>query len=131
MESQLVWLLVPGRFLVSIETEEEWQFINHEIQKFGTSNTSAWHIGLQKRGGVWTWASGEQLEKWRDSEPDGKNRCAEISKNIGLFWSISCYNENTFICEMLGGKITFQPQSLLCAETLQSYTFVMKIVLAS
>ena len=31
-----------GGYLVSIETEEDWQFINDEIQKRGTSNTSTW-----------------------------------------------------------------------------------------
>ena len=58
-----------GGHLVFIETEEEWQFINYEIQKRGSWNTSAWHIGLWKRGVVWTWKTGEQLNisKWRDS----------------------------------------------------------------
>ncbi|CAH3159342.1 unnamed protein product, partial [Pocillopora meandrina] len=100
-----------GGDLVSIETEEEWQFISHEIQKRGTSNTSAWHIGLWKRSGNWTWLSGAKLSisKWRDSQPDGNENYAEISKNGGLFNGISWVDENAFICEMSGGKITFQP----------------------
>ena len=100
-----------GGYLVSIETQEEWQFISHEIQKRGTSNTSAWHIGLEKNSGVWTWESGEKLNisKWRDSQPDGNYNNAEISKNGGLFNGISGDVENAFICEMPGGKITFQP----------------------
>ena len=100
-----------GGYLVSIETEEEWQFISHEIQKRGTSNTSAWHIGLWKRNRDWTWLSGEKLSisKWRDSQPDGNDNYAEISKNGGLFNGISWDVENAFICEMPGGKITFQP----------------------
>ena len=98
-------------YLVSIETEEEWQFINREIQKRGTSNASAWHIGLEKKGGVWTWLSGEQLNisKWRDSELGGDDKRAEITKNGGLFNSISTRSENAYICETPGGKITFQP----------------------
>ena len=98
-------------YLVSIETEEEWKFINREIQKRGTSNASAWHIGLEKKGGVWTWLSGEQLNisKWRDSEPGGDDKRAEISKNGGLFNSISTLSRNAYICETPGGKITFQP----------------------
>ena len=58
-----------GGYLVSIETQEEWQFISHEIQKRGTSNTCAWHIGLRKRDAVWTWFSGRNLSisKWLDS----------------------------------------------------------------
>ena len=100
-----------GGDLVSIETEEEWQFISHEIQKRGTSNTSAWHIGFWKFLGVWTWKSGEKLKisKWRDSQPDGNDTCAEISKNGGLFNGISRGDKNAFICEMPGGKSTFQP----------------------
>ena len=100
-----------GFNLVSIETEEEWQFISNEIQKRGTWNASAWHIGLWKIGGVWTWLSGEQLNisKWRDSEPDGTEDYAEISKNGGLFNGISRNDKNAYICEIPGGKITLQP----------------------
>ena len=99
--------LDQGFDLVSIETEEEWKFIKHEIQKRGTWNTSAWHIGLWKIGGVWTWLSGEQLNisKWRDSEPDGNDDYAEISRNGGLFNGISRNDKNAYICEIPGGKI--------------------------
>ena len=100
-----------GGDLVSIETEEEWQFIRNEIQQRGTGNSSAWHIGLKKNGWVWTWVSGlwkrdgvwiwnsgEQLNisKWRDSEPDGNEKKAEISKNGGLFNGIPWNQVPTF-----------------------------------
>ena len=98
-----------GGDLVSIETEEEWQFISHEIKKRGTWNTNAWHIGLWKRGGVWIWKSGEQLNisKWRDSEPNGNDDCAEISRNGGLFSGIDPFDDKAYICEIPGGKIPF------------------------
>ena len=99
-----------GGGLVSIETEEEWQFINHEIKKRGSWNFNAWHIGLEKKGGVWTWVSGKQLNisKWRDSEPGGDDIRAEISKNGGLFNGIPMSDKKiAYICEMQGGKITF------------------------
>ena len=49
------------------------------------------------------------ISKWRDSEPDGNDTWAEISKNGGLFNGISRGDEkNAYICEMPGGKITFQ-----------------------
>ena len=78
-------------YLVSIETEEEWQFINREIQKRGTWNASAWHIGLKKKGEVWTWLSGETLNisKWRDSEPGGNDKRAEISMEASFIVSLS------------------------------------------
>ncbi|CAH3159228.1 unnamed protein product, partial [Pocillopora meandrina] len=91
-----------GGYLVSIETEEEWKFISNEIKKRGTGNTSAWHIGLRKRDGNWTWESGQHLNisKWRDSEPEGNDNCAEISVNGSLFNGISWNDENACICEM-------------------------------
>ena len=100
-----------GFDLVSIETEEEWKFIKHEIQKRGTWNTSAWHIGLWKLGGVWTWLSGKQLNisKWRDSEPDDNDDYAKISKNGGLIDGISRNDKNAYICEIPVGKIIPQP----------------------
>ena len=100
-----------GGHLVFIETEEEWQFINHKIQKRGNSNTNAWHIGLWERFRDWTWVNGEQLNisKWRDSEPNGNDDFAEISKNGGLFNGITLDDKNAYICEIPGGKITFQP----------------------
>ena len=99
--------LTQGFDLVSIETEEEWKFIKHEIQKRGTWNTSAWHIGLWKLGGVWIWLSREKLNisKWRDSEQDGNGEYAEISKNGGLFNGITQSDENAYICEIPGGKM--------------------------
>ena len=108
--------LFQGGDLVSIETEEEWQFINNEIQRRATSNTSAWHISLKKKNGVWTWLSGEQLNisKWRDSEPDGNDgQIVVICKNGGLFNSVYWLDSNAFICEMSGGKITFQVNYVL------------------
>ena len=98
-----------GGYLVSIETEEEWQFISNEIQKRVTWNTSAWHIGLQEIDKVWTWLSGERLNisKWRNFKPGGNYKKAEISKNGGLFNAISWYDENKYTCELPGGKITF------------------------
>ena len=92
-----------GGYLVSIETDEEWQFINEEIQKRSSWNTSAWHIGLRKKNKTWTWESGEKLNisRWRNSEKKGR---AEISKNESLFNKISWYGINAFICEMPEGR---------------------------
>ncbi|PFX17532.1 Macrophage mannose receptor 1 [Stylophora pistillata] len=93
-----------GGDLVSIKTEEEWQFIYREIRKCNTWDTSAWHIGLQYEAGEWIWASRVLLyiSKWRSSHPDGYARWAEISKNDSLFNSIPRYVLKAFICEMPG-----------------------------
>ena len=79
---------------------------------WNTSAINAWLIGLEKKDGVWIWKSGEQLNisKWRDSEPDGNDERAEIFMNRGLFNGIYRNDKkNAYICEMPGGKITFQP----------------------
>ena len=75
-------------------------------------NTNAWHIGLWKRtNGDWAWWNEKKkvISKWRDSQPDGNDTCAEISKNGSLFNGISWGDKNAFICEMPGGKSAFQP----------------------
>ena len=55
------------------------------------------------------WRNTESVSKWRDSEPGGNDKTAEISKNGGFFHSISKLSRNAYICETPGGKITFQP----------------------
>ena len=55
--------------LVSIETEEEWNFINDEIQRRNTTNyDNRWSIGLTKKGreldlGEWKTADYLQMGK--------------------------------------------------------------------
>ena len=62
--------------------------------------------GLWKRDGVWIWDSAQQLNisKWRDSKPDGNDACAEISKNGGLFNSISCCDKNATFARCSEGR---------------------------
>ena len=106
---QQVCLLQTESLLSLIETEEEWQFINNEIQKHGTWNTNAWHFGLHQIDRVWTWLSGERLNisKGRNCKPGGDYKKAEISKNGGLFNASSWYDENKYIGELPGSNITF------------------------
>ena len=58
-----------GGDLVSIETEEEWNFINDEIQRRNTTNyDNRWSIGLTKKGreldlGEWKTADNLQMGK--------------------------------------------------------------------
>ena len=95
-----------GGYLVSIETEEEWKFINREIQERSSWNTSAWHIGLNKKNETWTWESGAQLNisKWRDPRTKISKDRAEITKNESLFNNIFDHDRSAFICEMAQGK---------------------------
>ena len=51
-----------GGDLISIETEEGWNFINNEIQRQNETNYgNKWSIGLIKKAGNWTWVSGKPL----------------------------------------------------------------------
>ena len=64
-----------GGDLISIETEEEWNFIDNEIQRRNNTNyDNRWSIGLEKRAGNWTWVSGRPLTicKWGKGEPSGE-----------------------------------------------------------
>ena len=68
-----------GGDLISIETEEEWNFINNEIQRRNTANyDNRWSIGLKKRARNWTWMSGRPLTicKWGKGEPKGEHGVA-------------------------------------------------------
>lgn len=94
-----------------METEDEWQFINGEIQK--RTGTNEWHIGLRKQRNKWTWVSGEPLsivDKWQDSEPARGRNHAVMSKNNppgsrGLFRGQRGGISTAYICEFQKGKL--------------------------
>ena len=101
-----------GGDLVSMETEEEWAFINGEIQKITLPNVNEWHIGLRKKS-VWEWVSGKPLtiEKWQRSEPSGDGDFTVMSKDYpagskGLFNDLPDWIKRAYICEIPKGKRT-------------------------
>ena len=72
-----------GGDLVSIETEEKWNFINDEIQRRNTTDyKNMWSVGLTKNAGNWTWVNGRPLTiyKWGQGEPRGVHNAAFIYK---------------------------------------------------
>ncbi|XP_078352793.1 uncharacterized protein LOC144637605 [Oculina patagonica] len=96
-----------GGDLVSMETEEEWQFVNEEIQKRCIAKPRVWHIGLTKIGANWTWVNGRPLtiSKWQDGQPSGDGNVTVMSKDIpqntqGLLNDLSENSIRAFICEM-------------------------------
>ena len=109
-----------GYNLVSIESREEWNFLNHTIQK---ENTIEYFIGLWKdtSTGVWRWlsdnstvnASNEGHWPWASGEPSGynfKENCAlmygNYKYNYGRYNDVSCtlsLKRAGFICEFKGG----------------------------
>ena len=106
-----------GKDLVSIETEEEWTFINDEIQRRKATCSSSihmWSIGLTKNAGNWTWVSGRPLTicKWGKGEPSGENDAAFMYKRSshgerGVFGSGGRIWGQTYICEISMGRLFF------------------------
>ena len=109
-----------GYNLVSIESREEWNFLNQTIQN---ENTSEYFIGLRKdtSTGVWRWlsdnsivnASNEGDWPWATGEPNDENfkeNCAlmygNYKYNYGRYNDVSCtlfLERAGFICEFKGG----------------------------
>ena len=107
-----------GGDLVSIETEEEWNFINDQIQRRNTRRyENTWSIGLTKRAGNWTWVNGRPLTicKWEQGEPRGEHDVAFMYKwssngEQGVFGGVngtSIGYRHAYICEISEGKLLF------------------------
>ena len=102
--------------LVSMETEEEWQFMNGEIQKRNIGDPKEWYIGLKKEQSDWKWVNGKPLtiNKWQKIEPDnwqpsGDGDVAIMAKDFpkntqGLFNDLPETFKRPFICEIPKGK---------------------------
>ena len=104
-----------GGDLISIETEEEWKFINDEIQRRNTwFDRSKWSIGLTKKAGNWTWVSERPLtiRKWGKGEPSGEHDAAfmyKLSSNgtRAVFGSGNSTSTpwQAYVCEIYKGKL--------------------------
>ena len=103
-----------GGDLVSTETEEEWSFINGEIQKRSAEPRDEWHIGLKKgQDDVWKWVNGKSLtiSKWQvtEGQPSGDGDVTVMAKAYpsetqGLFNDIGDRRPRAYICEIPKGK---------------------------
>ena len=107
-----------GGDLVSIETEDEWNFINDQIQRRNTTfYENKWSIGLTKKAGNWTWVNGRPLTicKWEQGEPRGEHDAAFMYKRSsngeqGVFGGVngtSIGYRHAYICEISEGKLLF------------------------
>ena len=107
-----------GGDLVSFETEEEWNFINDEIQRRNSTKCkNKWSIGLTKRAGNWTWVNGGPLtiRKWGIGEPSSEHDVAFMYKlnnngERGVFGSVNRTrwgNQQAYICEISKGELIF------------------------
>ncbi|XP_031550392.1 L-selectin-like [Actinia tenebrosa] len=96
-----------GGTLVSMETEEEYQFITKTIQSLDVGKNE-WFIGLRRisRTDYWKWISGHDMtiDKWRATRTSGTGDCVKMIKHYkgrGLFDDVTCdpRYKYTFICE--------------------------------
>ena len=107
-----------GGDLASIETEDEWNFINDQIQRRNTTPyKNKWSIGLTKKAENWTWVNGRPLtiSKWEQGEPRGEHDAAFMYKRSsngeqGVFGGVngtSIGYHHAYICEISEGKLLF------------------------
>ena len=96
-----------GSDLVSIETLEEWRFLNSTIQ---TMETSEYFIGLKKQSENWTWVYnyGEEIASkgyinWATNQPSGNGNCTKMwGKDHLSYDDLSCdrgFSNVGYICE--------------------------------
>ena len=97
-----------GGDLVSIETEEEWNFINRQIRN---RRILEWYIGLKKMDGKWTWVSDKPLtiSKWRENQPRKNSHVAFIDRDFhagdqGISTNLLGVAPKAYICEIPKGK---------------------------
>ncbi|XP_031558662.1 C-type lectin domain family 4 member E-like [Actinia tenebrosa] len=104
-----------GGNLVSMETEEEYQFINKTIQSLDVGYNE-WYIGLRRIStNYWRWISGHDMtiiDKWLPGEPAGSGHCVKMIKHYkgwGLFDDVTCNKQHRymFICEYKQGNDPF------------------------
>ena len=94
--------------LVSIESNEEWNFLKDTINKFPGKGTE-YYIGLTKdKDGNWRWISNNSTVNksyWAPGQPkDTNSACAVMYKdyngNYGLFDDLPCaVKRHGYICE--------------------------------
>ena len=99
---------VKGSDLVSIESNEEWNFLNETINKFPEKGTE-YYIGLTKdKDGSWRWISNNSTVNksyWAPGESeDANSACAVMYKDYngyyGLFDDLPCkLKRHGYICE--------------------------------
>ena len=99
-----------GSDLVSIESNEEWNFLKDTVNKFPQNGTE-YYIGLTKdKDGRWRWISNNSTVNesyWAKKEPSDKEnvaKCAimykDFNQNYGLFNDLVClFKRHGYICE--------------------------------
>ena len=100
-----------GGDLVSIEAEEEWNFIIGERRRRNTKRScgNRLSIGLTKKAGNWTWVNGRPLTicKWGQGKPSGKHNATFMYKqSCNSEWGVFGIgiSKEAYICKISNGK---------------------------
>ena len=97
-----------NKYLVVMDTTQEWEFINKAIRNRTGVPNNEWHIGLWKNRttGQWTWINGKRLTiaKWQRDKPQQNDFYAVIYKGFscstyGSFDSVQGDTRRGWICE--------------------------------
>ena len=94
---------------MSIESNEEWNFLKETVNKFPQNGTE-YYIGLTKdKHGRWRWISNNSTVDefhWARGQPSDEKiaTCAimykDFEENYGLFNDLAClYKRHGYICE--------------------------------
>ena len=101
-----------NKHLVVMETEQEWEFINKEIQTRKSGKENEWHIGLYRNLTTkkWTWINGKTvtINKWQKDKPQDRDFYTVMAKESsdgvkGSFSSIKGNINRGWICEKQTG----------------------------
>ncbi|PFX12795.1 Type-2 ice-structuring protein [Stylophora pistillata] len=99
-----------GGHLVSIETEEEWDFIKSVVEFYNNPN-AWWQVGLEKKAGSWIWLTGRPLTicKWGENQPNGNGNVGAIrwtQEDKAIITDVPRNGSRPSICEITKGEVS-------------------------
>uniref|UniRef100_A0A8C2SXJ0 Macrophage mannose receptor 1-like n=1 Tax=Coturnix japonica TaxID=93934 RepID=A0A8C2SXJ0_COTJA len=90
-----------GATLVSVENEDESDFLIHTIQLLGNKVGGFW-IGLYRNvDDQWLWLDNAAMDfvNWEEKESNEKHHCVEMTAPSGYWDNADCSSEKGFICK--------------------------------
>uniref|UniRef100_A0A8C2SYC1 Macrophage mannose receptor 1-like n=1 Tax=Coturnix japonica TaxID=93934 RepID=A0A8C2SYC1_COTJA len=95
-----------GATLVSVENEDESDFLIHTIQLLGNKVGGFW-IGLYRNvDDQWLWLDNAAMDfvNWEEKESNEKHHCVEMTAPSGYWDNADCSSEKGFICKKTKDK---------------------------
>ncbi|KAK0067567.1 lymphocyte antigen 75 [Biomphalaria pfeifferi] len=91
-----------GAELISLHSEDENNFLLHQLSKQKSWISNFYWIGLYRIGqDNYTWSDDTEVDyvAWYDRKPPGNIRCVTTKSEHALWFPSSCYVSNPFICK--------------------------------